>query len=104
MVVAASTRLAGWWWSPQIMALKKVRLTIGNKLGKKSSTEEEDAVDDDDPSLLPLPKCQKSGWMTRHFLIVGGAGGVGSWTTLLSCTAYPDLGIVSTTSTNESAE
>mmetsp|Transcript_50114 Transcript_50114/g.74415 ORF Transcript_50114/g.74415 Transcript_50114/m.74415 type:complete len:361 (+) Transcript_50114:112-1194(+) len=38
----------------------------------------------------------------KTLLIVGGAGGVGSWTTLLARAAYPDLDIVSTVSSPES--
>jgi len=75
-----------------------VGLTIGDKLKKKSLSEE------DSTSSSPLPKRQKGGQTTQTLLIVGGAGGVGSWTTLLARAAYPNLEIISTTSTDKSAE
>eukprot|EP00566_Odontella_aurita_P000782 CAMPEP_0113553762 /NCGR_PEP_ID=MMETSP0015_2-20120614/15788_1 /TAXON_ID=2838 /ORGANISM="Odontella" /LENGTH=378 /DNA_ID=CAMNT_0000454857 /DNA_START=137 /DNA_END=1273 /DNA_ORIENTATION=+ /assembly_acc=CAM_ASM_000160 len=40
----------------------------------------------------------------RTLLVVGGAGGVGSWTTLLARAAYPSLRIACTASSAESAE
>uniref|UniRef100_A0A7S0BXN1 Enoyl reductase (ER) domain-containing protein n=1 Tax=Proboscia inermis TaxID=420281 RepID=A0A7S0BXN1_9STRA len=63
---------------------------VGLKIGFSPSTEEGNPV--------------TTTGLGKTLLIVGGSGGVGSWTTLLASALYPDLRIICTTSSPESRE